>query len=284
MDKWLKFKSIYGNFSKTQRLIADYFMQNPHTASGKTLEYITERLNVSKSTLVRFSKSVGFEGYRDFMLWFSVKALEENDFTEAASTNYYEIKAGDSIEKIIGHIFQTSKESITQTMEVCDILSVKTAVELMQKAKRIDFFGMGSGAVIANDAQQKFIRINKICYAFPDNHSQATVAATLKPDDVCILISYSGETHDTIRVGNIAKSAGASIISITKYGDNSISQLADVKLFVSTPESEIRPAATGSRISQLCIIDMLYTGVLSKEYDNVKQYLDASASAAALAK
>ncbi|MCL2216246.1 MAG: MurR/RpiR family transcriptional regulator [Defluviitaleaceae bacterium] len=277
MNKWNKITELYPKFNKTQKHVADFFMQNAQKASGRTIEEIAERTGVSKATVVRFAKAVGFAGYRDFIMWFTAASAEEiSPAPDKTTPTYIDVSPGDSIDKIMGHIYLTSKQSIDQTMEACDEQSITLAVERMHRAKRVDFFGMGAGAIIALDAQQKFLRINKISYAFSDSHTQATVASTLTPADVCVIISYSGETPDTQRIAEIAKGAGAYVVSITKYGDNSISRLADVKLFVSSPESEIRPAATGSRISQLCIIDILYTAVLSIEYDNVKQYLDAS--------
>ena len=275
-----KIRSFYSGFSTAEKRVADFFIQNAHQAKGRAIDEIANRIGVSKSTIVRFARSMGFSGYRDFIIQFSATS-EDEPLREAEGTipNYLDISPGDSTELIMGHIFATSRQSIEQTIAVCDEESVSRAVEGMNKARRIDFFGMGSGSIIAQDAQQKFLRINKICYAFADSHAQATVASTLSPRDVCVVISYSGETVDTLRIAEIAKTNEALVVSITKFGDNSISRISDVNLFVSSPESEIRSAATGSRISQLCIIDILYTGVLSLEYDNVKHYLDASRNA-----
>lgn len=270
-------KDYYSGFSKTQKRVADFFIQNAHQASGKTIDDIASRIGVSKATIVRFAKSIGFSGYRDFIMRFSATVADEApEGNNGSMPNYLDVSPGDSIRHIMGHIFATSRQSIEQTMEVCDEAEIARAIEYIHNAKRVDFFGVGAGSLIAHDAQQKFLRINKVSHAFADSHTQATVASTLSPDDVCVVISYSGETTDTLRIAEISKKASACVVSITKYGDNSLSREADINLFVSSPESEIRSAATGSRISQLCIIDILYTAVLSLEYSTAKEYLDAS--------
>ena len=267
---------LYPTFSKTQRRIADYFIQNAQQASGKTIDELAARIKVSKATLVRFAKSMGYAGYREFIIRFSSQDAAP---PPAPMPDYLEVAPGDSIHRIIGHIHTTSYQSIAQTIEVCDTHELERGVARLSAARRIDFFGMGACSFIAQDAQHKFLRINKVSHAFSDSHTQAMVAATLTPNDVCVVISYSGETVDTLRIAEIAKEAGACVISITKYGENSISRVADIKLFVSSPESEVRSAAMGSRISQLFIIDIIYTAVLSIEYDQVKHYLDASRKA-----
>ena len=72
----------------------------------------------------------------------------------------------------------------------------------------------------------------------------------------------------------IAKTTGATTISITKFGNNTLSEKADIKLFISSPETSMRSGARGSRIAQLNVIDILFTGVGSIEYPEIKKYLD----------
>ena len=266
-------KESYQSLSKTEKHVADFFIHNFEQASGMTIKDVSDRTGVSKATIVRFARTLGFIGYRDFMLRFSAYASNGDSHT---IPNFIEIEPGDSTGHVIRHVFTNSLRSIENTMNVCDEESIGEVVEKMYRARRIDFFGMGAGSIIAQDAQQKFLRINKISYAFADIHLQATVAASLTADDVCVVISYSGETIESRHIAGLAKKKGAFVVSITKYSENSISKIADVNLFVSSPETEIRSAAMGSRISQLCVIDVLYTAVLSLDYDNAKKYLDST--------
>jgi len=268
-------KESYQDFSKSEKRLADFFIQNPEEARGKTIIEVSERVGVSKATIVRFAKTLGYSGYRDFILRFSIYPNGINN-EDKYIPNFLEVAPGDSVSSIIGHIFKTSLQTMEQTMAVCDEGSISETIQAMNKARRIDFFGMGAGSIIAQDAQQKFLRINKISYAFADSHLQTTVASTLTADDVCVVISYSGETVDTLRIAELARKNGAFVVSITKYSENSISKTANVNLFVSSPETEIRSAAMGSRISQLCIIDVLYTAVLSLEYDDAKEHLNTT--------
>jgi len=89
-----------------------------------------------------------------------------------------------------------------------------------------------------------------------------------------VLFSYSGETRDTIETCEIVKSTGATVITVTRYGRNLLNEMADIKLSISSAESMIRSGAMGSRIGQLTMVDILYTAVCSRLYDQVKPYLD----------
>lgn len=85
---------------------------------------------------------------------------------------------------------------------------------------------------------------------------------------------YSGETKDTFDSIKVAKDAGATTISITKFGINSISNLCDINLFVLSPEITFRSGATSSRIAQLNVIDILYTAVASCMFEDVEKFLE----------
>ncbi|GIQ65548.1 hypothetical protein PACILC2_41160 [Paenibacillus cisolokensis] len=95
----------------------------------------------------------------------------------------------------------------------------------------------------------------------------------LSKGDVAIFISNSGETVEILETLDIAKRNGAHIIAITKYNKSELSERADILLSISTPEISLRSGAMGSRIAMLTVIDILFAGVASADYQQVKKYL-----------
>ncbi|MCL6459954.1 MAG: SIS domain-containing protein, partial [Gorillibacterium sp.] len=112
-----------------------------------------------------------------------------------------------------------------------------------------------------------------LCHSYTDGHSQLTAATLLNKSDVAIFISNSGDTVEILDSLEIAKKSGACTIAITKYNKSKLAEQADIVLNISTPELSIRSGATGSRIAMLTVIDILFAGVASAEYQNVKKYL-----------
>ena len=107
-----------------------------------------------------------------------------------------------------------------------------------------------------------------------DPHNQILAATSLTKGDVAVLISYSGNTKDILETADVARQTEATLISITRYGKNPLSERADIRLYSSSSEPLIRSGAMGSRIGQLTVVDILYTAVVSREYDSVKHHLD----------
>ena len=54
------------NLTKTQKMIAKYILDNSADACFRTSPEIATKLTVSESSVIRFSRSLGFSGYMDF--------------------------------------------------------------------------------------------------------------------------------------------------------------------------------------------------------------------------
>jgi len=133
---------------------------------------------------------------------------------------------------------------------------------------------MGASFLAAKDAQQKFIRVNKSCYAMEDTHLNATMIANLDKNDLVIGISTSGETRETIKLIELASLRDINTIGITKYGKSTLGKLSKYNLYTpSSIETPFRSAATASRMSQLYIIDVLFMCYATSKYDSTINYL-----------
>lgn len=277
----LKIKEMSGSFNPTEKKIANYILENPGSILHITIKDLAENCGVSQSAIVRFCKQLQFNGFKDFKIDIASDVLNFQRDNEEED-RYTDIKPGDDLKSIIENVCINNKKSIDDTLSVLDYNEVKRAVDAVHKAKRIDFYGVGASWIVALDAMQKFMRIGKYCYAYSDAHLQVTAASTLKKGDVVFAISYSGETKDIIDSIKIAKDSGALIISLTKYGVSTLSEIAQINLFLSSPEITMRSGAMASRIAQLNVIDIVFSGVASLEYKNIKKYLDRSRKSTSL--
>jgi DNA-binding MurR/RpiR family transcriptional regulator len=267
----LKIKEIANDLNPTENKIANYILNNAEEVIHLSIGVLAERSGTSQAAVVRFCKSIEYKGFKELKIAISSDLVMSQKEDE---NKYTDIKAGDKLESIIENVCHNNKKSIDDSLSVLDYEQVRKAVNMLHRAKRIDFYGVGASGIIALDAQQKFMRINKFSMACTDPHLQVTAAANLKNGDVAVLLSYSGETNDIIDSLRVAKQSGATVISITKYGKNTISEGADIKLYLSSPETSMRSGAMGSRIAQLNIIDILFSAVASIEYSYIKKYLD----------
>lgn len=267
----IKVKGVINELSNAEKKVASYILESPFEISKLSIGELAEKSGASEATVVRFCRILGYSGYKDFKIDITrdMVYLEKQD-----NHKYSDIELGDDVETIVRNVSYNNKKAIENTVDIICYEDMKKAIEVLDKANRIEFYGVGASHIIALDAFQKFSRINKIVNAHLDTHIQVTSAANLSKGDVAVAISYSGETKDIYDAITTAKNSEATTISITKYGNNSISEICDINLYVATPEIAIRSGATSSRIAQLNIIDILFAGVASRNFDKVEKYLE----------
>jgi DNA-binding MurR/RpiR family transcriptional regulator len=270
----VRLKELFHSLTPSEKKVAAYILSNPKEMIDLSIAQLAQRSGASQAAIVRLCKSMDIKGYQDLKI--KVAGDLQLQQQSASGNGYQEIRPGESVQNIIQYVASNNVQSILDTVKILDPDKITQAVEAMVKAKRIFFYGMGASSLIALDAQQKFLRINRNAFAFADPHVQLTSTVTLSEGDVAVGISYSGETRQIISALKSAKNHGATTISITKFGHNALSSYADYALFISSTEHEIRSGAMASRISQFSVIDMLYLGVASQSYEESVQYLEQS--------
>jgi DNA-binding MurR/RpiR family transcriptional regulator len=258
----------------SERKVADYILAHPEELVAMSVAELSEHSGGSQAAVIRLCKSAGFKGYQELKLKVAGDLQQQRD----EGSGYQEINPSDSIERIMENVSNNNIQSIRDTMKILNPDHISKAVDALLRANRIYFYGMGASNLIAIDAQHKFLRINKTSFSFEDPHMQLVSSVMLSKDDVVVGISYSGESASTVECVRKAKEQGVTTITITRYGNTSLSQLADIPLYISSTENEIRSGATSSRITQLNVIDILYLGVASREYDQSVTYLEKSRS------
>lgn len=269
----LRIREALPSIKPAELNVAHYILKNPDEIITLSVSELAERSESSQAAIIRMCKHLGLEGFKELKL--RIAGDLQSDL-QNGTEEYAELKPNDDVPTYMKIITENNIQSLRDTLNLLDTESVKSAVEAIYRANRIDFYGVGASQLIAQDAQQKFMRISKHTTAYNDTHLQLTSAVTLTSQDVAVGISYSGETSQTLTAMEYAKKTGATLIAVTRYGTSPLNQLADISLTISSKESDIRSAATSSRIAQLNVIDILFTAVAAKNYEQSKFYLKRS--------
>ncbi|CAI8893706.1 MULTISPECIES: MurR/RpiR family transcriptional regulator [Brevibacillus] len=264
-------QAILDQLKPSERKVADYILAHPEDVVKLSVQKLAEFSGVSEATIIRLARSLNMKGYQE------LKLRVAGDLTkQTAIGSYQEIMMEGSVESIMQAVSWNNIQSIQDTLSVLSNEEVKKAVDVLSVARKIDVYGVGASAVIADDIRQKFSRINLWCEAYSDFHAQLTSAVTLTEKDVVIGISYSGQTEDIIQSLTEAKQQGATIITLTKFGPSPVAELANIRLFTSSVEKSIRSGAMASRIAQLNVIDILFITMISRMQEQVIPLLEKS--------
>lgn len=267
-------RNILTQLPPSEKKVAEFILKNPEKLLHSTAGEISQMAHSSSAAVIRLCKSIGVKGYQE------LKVRVAGDLVKDHEKGYRDIESGESLEGIVQKTTSNSIQSLTDTADIINYAELEAAVDALAKARTIHCFGIGASHLIAMDAQQKFLRIHKGATAFTDAHLVASLIANAEEGDVVLGISFSGETKEVINIMSLAQKRGIKTISLTKYGSSSVSELADIPLFTSASnEAPLRSAATASRFAQLFVVDILFLGIATKEFEQTVQYIDNSREA-----
>lgn len=248
-----KIRSLIPELSRSEATVAEYISANPDEVINLSVSALADCCGVSEPTVIRTCKNMGFSGYQ---------ALKIALIQSASSSVSYageEVSAEDDMAAAVKKVFGAAGDAISLTRDNLDIDSMKRAAEAILKAKRILIFGVGGSAAVAADVEHKFSRLGLTAVAYSDLNLQAIVSAFAKEDDIVFAISHSGSSKAVVDNAKIAKSNGATIISLSSMGKSPLTELADISLYTAANETRYRIVAISSRIAELTIIDSLYS-------------------------
>lgn len=257
-------------FSSTEREVANKILADPQIVVNMSIHDLAKHTFSSASTIVRLCVHTGFSGYKEFRMAVGAElALRDQTRREEQG----EIRRSDSLEAIIDKITYSNIISLEETKELLDVNVLRKCVELLHNARMVYLFGLGASLCAAKDAYLKFLRLNRMCTINEDWHSQLLMARNATAEDVALVISYSGATVEIIECMKTLKENGTPTIAITRCVDSPVSELADHTLYTAANESLFRSGAMSSRMSQLNIVDILYTALANESYEESLEQL-----------
>jgi DNA-binding MurR/RpiR family transcriptional regulator len=239
---------------KSDRKVCDVVLADPRRILNATVAETAEWSGVSQPTVIRFCTSVGCQGYQDFKLRLAQSLALGTPATHSV------ILATDTPAAVAEKIFDYTITSLDAVRRNLDPVSIGQAVDMLEAANRIEFFGFGASGIVARDAQQKFPLFGVPCGAETDSHQQVMIVSMLKPGDVVVAISNTAATLSIVEVARIARERGSGVIGLVGM-DGPLVEHCDVVLTVETLENTNVYTPTISRIAALTVIDILSTAV-----------------------
>jgi DNA-binding MurR/RpiR family transcriptional regulator len=247
--------------------IADYILGEPARILKMSVTELAEATDSSEGSIINFAKLLGLSGYQQLKLSLAQETVQPVQYI------HEDLDRADDVNTATQKIFHSGIQALKDTLTVLDTKALGRAVTILRTAKRIEIYGIGSSAPIAEDAHYRMLRIGLEVKVVTDSHIQA-ISATRTDKSVAVLtISHSGATHETVASTRLAKEAGAKTIVITNYARSPIQAYADVVLFTMARETLFRTEAMTSRIAQLCVLDALIATLALADYEHATDTL-----------
>lgn len=267
-------RAARAQLSPAERRVADFVLENPRTVLNDSVAVIAQMAEVSQPTVIRFCRSLGFQGLADFKLKLA------SGLTGNIPVQRTQVRRQDATPDLCAKVLDNTISAIVQFRESINVEAVDRAIEILRAAKRVEFYASGNSAVVALDAQHKLFRFRIPAAAHTDAALQAMAADLLGPQDVAVFISSSGQSAELVRAAALAQEHGAAVIAITA-SKSPLARKATVCIPVDHGEDSTTFIAMISRILHLLVVDMVAVGVaMRRDPAAALPHLQASSAAA----
>jgi glucokinase len=240
--------------SPAEQRVAALVLEHPRKVLSEPIAEIARLADVSQPTVIRFCRSLGFQGLAEFKLKFA------GSLTGAIPVRHSQVRMSDSTHDLSAKVIDNTVSAILKFRDGLDVHSIDRAIELLRQARRVEFYAVGNARVVALDGQHKFFRFRIPTSAYGDSHLFTLAAELLGPGDVVIAISTSGQLPELLAAVDTARAAGAAVIAITS-SKSALAKKASVCLAVDHSEDSTTFLSMISRILQLLLIDIMAVGI-----------------------
>jgi RpiR family transcriptional regulator, carbohydrate utilization regulator len=253
-----RIKASLPSLAPAEQRVGKLVLADPRAFANLPVTELADRAHVSKPTVVRFCRSMGYDGLSDFKLKLAGSVSEGVPFIHRS------VDADDKTSDVAVKVIDNTVAAFLKYRNDASSFALEHAAQALadthKSGRRIEFYGVGNSGIVAQDAQHKFFRLGLNTIAYSDGHMQVMSASMLQPGDCAVIISNSGRTRDLMDACDIAKKRGATTIVITASG-SPLASSGHIHLTADHPEGYDRYSPMVSRLLHLLIIDILATTV-----------------------
>lgn len=250
--------NVLGGLGETDQHIARFILEQPATVAQMPVRKLAEAISVSEATIVRFCKKIGYTGLLELKAALKRELLADREQLLPSSPDIF---LDDSRNDVAQKIAMTVETTLNETIGLLDMKVVNPVVERFLIANRVLFVGFGASGLSAMEARDKMNRQGIDSEAYTDRFTMTLKLANLKPEDLVVAFSHSGETPEVVNAFRLAKKAGAHCLAITHSPQSPLTELADTWLLTSGSAGPYQGDSIATRMSQLFMIEFLCTEI-----------------------
>ncbi|MCR5279224.1 MAG: MurR/RpiR family transcriptional regulator [Lachnospiraceae bacterium] len=258
----------FGGFSKGQKLIAAFVIDHYDMAVFMTASKIAETVGVSESTVVRFAKEIGYDGFPEF-----TKALEslyksKNDMVGKMRKKY----GSSSQSEVLNSILRADMQKLEDTIVNMDVKAFEMSVDIILKARKVYVVGLRSCQPLAEflNFYLNMIRADVIMLNTTSASEMFEQMIRIDSRDCIIGISFPRYSMRTLKAMEFAHDRNARVITITDSVHSPMNLYSTCNLLARSDMVSI----VDSLVAPLSVINALVVALCLKRPKEVKANLE----------
>jgi len=233
LKPWLQ--EHYISLPRRLQSVAEFVLHNPDVVALNTIAVISERVEVTPSTLVRFAKSIGYQGFSDMQ---SVFQESMRHMPQPYDQRIHHLDEQELPEQTVLHRFsRAASTSIDKLDQQADEATILQASEQLAAARCIYIAGQGRAAPVTTYLHYMFVKMG-LQAVLLDGMAGMMVdkAGLIQPDEVLVAVSFSPYTANTRELVDICLAQKVPVVALTDSTLSPIARADDLHLEVLEEE------------------------------------------------
>ena len=226
-----KILAVFQRLPENQKKVADYILQQPNELAFVTSDTLARRLKISKPTIVRFARSLGYQGFTDLQQE-CIGALH-SDLSNMPK--FMGDLKKQTHNEALARVVEAELQNINETLDHFDRSVFNEVVTMLLRAEQVFTMGIGISSllsqILAYELGQVAIHAQSIA-AGPMRFVE--MLALARKGDVVVGFSFPPYSRETIEAAAFAKKQGAKVIAFTDTRTSPITFHADQVVVVRT--------------------------------------------------
>lgn len=255
----------YNTFTRSQRIVADYLISNLNAIAFCTVEELAERIGVSTTTIIRFSRTLGYAGYTEMQ-----KDIQSNIQTKVGLPKRLSNQKEYPSDTLLADSFQNDIYNIQRTLEAQNDVDLQTVIDCISNAPNVYVLGMRSSFSISyymssrlSEIRENIHLIQSVGMLYPEEIVSA------KPGDACIAYLFPRYSKLSTTILSWMKNAGVKIILFTSQNYSAVQGYGDILLPCSISSLSYK----NSYAAPLSLSNYLIAAIAQKDYGRSQQIL-----------
>ncbi len=230
----------FEKFSPHLRRIAEYALSDPNRFALQTIVQSAAATGVQPSTMVRFAKLLGYQGFSAMQRVFRLHFLEaadsfRNQVREQRDT--VEWTRGGDPGSILGTLAETSTVAIHQLGRDLDPAKLREAVGMLRRAQTIHVLGQSQAFPVASCLAFGLLELGRRCHLLDSAAGMAPRhIASLTRNDLLVAINLADYSDAALEAVPEAYERQVPVLAISTSQTNPLARNSTLSLMVRDPE------------------------------------------------
>ncbi|RYG71277.1 MurR/RpiR family transcriptional regulator [Lentibacillus lipolyticus] len=252
LAKLLNFIESSTDSTKSEIVIAEYILRHVQDIPDMSIYELAEACHTSPATITRFChrfENISFKELKEY-----ARTFIEFNYTEV---DYENLESKINLNQLDTY-FDELQASIEETRKLMPSKQMLEVVKQIHDSKRVSIFGVTFSHLLARNAQFKLIRLGKHATSYSNHENQLSEADMLTPEDLVIVVSFSGKTRFISRLVKRLTNNNIPIFAITGDQNSFLAQHANKMIPVSSRTLKAYKSPILEEINMLSVINSIY--------------------------